>query len=318
MKIEHYLYQLEFKENYGTVGQGSFREGALLRVTFDDEQAGYCDCHPWVELGDAPLSEQLRELKSGKKTPLLERSLYFAKLDAKARQEGRSLFDGLEIPLSHRLVSLSDPLTDLIAEGVTHFKLKTGKNREIEIASMASWVEKNQGIKLRLDFNEKYPREEFLSYWKSMPKQVLNCIDFVEDPYPYDPELWCEDQKVLNIKFAADHAAAQALKRPETAAVIVHKPAVEASPVLTDQTEKLVITTYLDHPLGQMCAAYAAAILKRKYPHQVGFCGLLTHECYKNNPFVDSVRAAGPKLLAPKGTGFGFNELLGGLLWQNC
>jgi len=46
------------------------REGALLRVG-----EGFADVHPWPELGDAPLDEQLALLSHGQTTPLTRRSL---------------------------------------------------------------------------------------------------------------------------------------------------------------------------------------------------------------------------------------------------
>src|SRR5690242_8481054 len=72
------------------------RHGALIRAG-----DGVADVHPWPELGDAPLDEQLALLARGEMTPLTARSLACATLDARARVAGRSLFDGLTIPPSH-------------------------------------------------------------------------------------------------------------------------------------------------------------------------------------------------------------------------
>ncbi len=317
MRIDHHSYQLSYKDNYGTVGPGSIREGMLLRLTFDDGLVGYCDCHPWVELGDWPLSKQLSALRTHQKTPLLECSFRFARLDAEARHEQRSLFIGLEIPPSHRLVSLSDNLAALTIEGFTRFKLKIGKDPEREISTMNVWVKSNPGVKLRLDFNERLTRDDFLGYWTKIPLTLRECIDYLEDPYFYEPEIWQKDQQELGVSFAADHSAVKALQFPKSARVIVHKPAVEVLSQKLDETTQLVITTYLDHPFGQMCAAYTAALLKVQYPRQVGYCGLLSHECYQSDPFIDSVHAVGVHLSPPGGTGFGFNNLLEGLQWQS-
>lgn len=317
MKIEYHRYQLKFKDNFGIIGQGSTREGALLRVTFEDGLMGYCDCHPWSELGDLPLSTQLELLTHPDKTPLLNCSLKFARIDAKARRDQRSVFEGFTIPPSHQLVSLNDSLQRFVAEGITHFKLKVGTDSQNEISVLSSWVDRFPNIKFRLDFNERFNRKLFLGYWDSIPLATRQSIDFVEDPYPFNPKEWSEDQSTLQTNFAADRSAKNALQYPESAQVIIHKPAVEEPPKWIHENTKLVITTYLDHPFGQMCAAYAAAKLKVHFPKQVDFCGLLSHKCYQENPFIEAVNSNGPHLLPSVGTGFGFNSLLEGLVWQN-
>lgn len=318
MKFAFHTYHLHFKADYNTLS--SLREGALLRIIFQDGLIGYCDCHPWVELGDWPLEKQLATLAafdSSPLTPLLECSLKMARFDAEARHRGCSLFEGLTIPLSHRLLTLKDELKDYLTEGFTHFKLKVGKSPEVEISKMRSWLEEDSRVHLRLDFNERLTRNQFLRYWDQIPAALRSRIDFVEDPYPFAPQEWSMDQTALTLPFAADHRATEALHHPESAPVIIHKPAVETTPELTDESIKLVITSYLDHPLGVMGAAYMAAKLKARYPLQVGYCGLLTHHCYQSDPFIDAVSSHGPQLFPPAGTGFGFNTLLREIKWQN-
>src|SRR4029078_6257499 len=65
------------------------REGALLRAG-----DGFADIHPWPELGDEPLEEQLKHVET---LP----ALHYARIDGEARRRGVSLFDGLTIPESH-------------------------------------------------------------------------------------------------------------------------------------------------------------------------------------------------------------------------
>lgn len=308
MQIAYHLYQLHYKENYGTVAQGKTRQGALLRITSEDGLIGYCDCHPWFELGDLPLPEQLSLLAQNQRTPLLECSLEFARLDAEARRDQRSLFEGMTIPPSHQLVDLSANIQELSSQGISHFKLKTGTCPEKEISAMESW----DGVHLRLDFNEKLSRQAFLEYWGKIPLKTKQQIDFVEAPYPYDADAWSKDQEMLGVAFAADRSALKAFAHYH-----VHKPAVEKTPELPDKNVQLVVTSYLDHPLGQMCAAYTAGKLKALYPDQVSYCGLLTHKCYQDDPFIRSVYSVGPQLFPSQGTGFGFDELLKELPWQS-
>ncbi len=317
MNISYHPYQLQYNENYGTLDSARVRQGALLKIDFHDGLTGYCDCHPWEELGDLSVQNQLALLKQNDTTPLLDCSLRFARLDAEARQDHRSLFDGIQIPPSHQIVSLSDDIKKLAEIGITHFKLKLGTQIEKEILTLKSWVEIVPGLKLRPDFNERLSRESFIDYWDKIPFTVKQKIDYIEDPYPYDPIYWSEDQIQLNVSFAADHQAFKALQHSKSAQYIVHKPAVEKPPSLTDSKTQLVITTYLDHPLGQMCAAYTAAKLKAIYPNQVNLCGLLSHKCYQNDPFVHAIHSVGQQLTSPGGTGFGFDTLLKELQWKS-
>ena len=89
--------------------------------------------------------------------------------------------------------------------------------------------------------------------------------------------------------------------------VLVVKPALQDIP----RTEKeIVITSYMDHPIGQFFAAYEAARYGR------GTHGLFTHVLYEPDQFIDAVRADGARLLPPPGTGLGFDGLLENLPWR--
>jgi O-succinylbenzoate synthase len=76
-------------------------------------------------------------------------------------------------------------------------------------------------------------------------------------------------------------------------------------------SREIVVTSYMDHAIGQMFAAQFAAA------HGVtNVCGLFTHVLYEPDPFFERVRAEGPRLLAPEGTGIGFDDLLESLPWK--
>ncbi|MEA2329564.1 MAG: hypothetical protein QOE68_4523, partial [Thermoanaerobaculia bacterium] len=94
--VEFWRYELTPKRRLSSVAADGPRRGALIRVN-----GGYADVHPWPELGDLPLDEQLALLARRETTPLTQCSLEFASIDAAARRDGRSLFDGLTIPPSH-------------------------------------------------------------------------------------------------------------------------------------------------------------------------------------------------------------------------
>ena len=76
------------------------------------------------------------------------------------------------------------------------------------------------------------------------------------------------------------------------------------------------VTSYMDHAIGQMYAAYEAAVLKAKYPDQVRECGLLTHTLFESDEFFEAIESKGPKLMAPGGSGLGFDDQLDRLSWK--
>jgi O-succinylbenzoate synthase len=240
---------------------------------------GFADLHPWPELGDQTIEEQLELLKRGEPGQQTRASLRFAALDGEARRRGVSLFAGLTIPESHW--PGVEPLP-----GFDTVKLKG-------LDSLPP------NVRLRFDFNATLTAAEFLRVAESLPKER---VDFVEDPCPYDERVWAELRRTSGIRLALDRGSGKA-------DVIVHKPALGLDfPVHDD----VVVTSYMDHPIGQFAAALVAAT------HRVNHrCGLFTHVLYEPDAFIERIRADGARLLAPEGTGFGFDDLLDGLSWTS-
>lgn len=261
-----YLYTLRLR-------RGGTREGALLRV--DD---GFADVHPWPELGDAPLDEQLALLRRGETTQVTRASLHLAALDGEARRRAVSLFDGLAIPLSHWPGNDPPEGFDTIkTKGVTGFP---------------------PDVKIRIDFNARLAPEEFLAIARTLPGER---IDFIEDPCPYDGIVWRDLRERTGLRLALDRFDGDA-------DVLVHKPALHTT---WPNHQDVVVTSYMDHPVGQFGAAYIAAT------HDVNpRCGLFTHVLYEPDPFIERIETDGARLLPPRDTGIGFDDLLQGLPWK--
>lgn len=259
---------------------GVVREGALLRVN-----DGFADVHPWPGLGDAPLDEQLALLARGETTPLTRASLRCAAVDGDARRRGVSLFDGLTIPLSHW--PGADP------------------PEEFDTVKLKSVDRIPDRVRLRLDFNARLTPEEFVEIARALPRER---IDFVEDPCPYDEHVWRDLHERTAIRLAADFLPTAGCQLP-TALVRIHKPARDLDwPSHND----VVVTSYMDHAIGQFFAAYVAAT------HEVNpRCGLMTHVLYEPDAFFDHIERDGARLLPPRGTGLGFDELLERLPWKS-
>jgi O-succinylbenzoate synthase len=263
-------YTLKPRRSLSALAGARPREGALLRVG-----DGFADVHPWPELGDAPLDEQLALLARGETTPLTRRSLWFAS------QWRRDLFAGLTIPRSHW--PGSDP-----PEGFDTAKIKMPGGTLPD------------GYRLRLDFNN--DAEAFARAAPSLPRER---IDFVEDPCPYDAVRWREIRE-SGFRLALDRIVAPASRRPDrrrpaAVDVLVVKPAVEDIP---DTELPIIITSYMDHPIGQLHAAYVAANSRET-------CGLVTHVLYENDPFIERMQIKDARLIPPN-----FTDLLEALPWK--
>jgi O-succinylbenzoate synthase len=253
------------------------RRGALIR-----SERGFADVHPWPELGDQPLETQLDLLRSGQTTALTRRSLELARIDGDARERRVSLFAGLEIPRSHWPGSEPPPGFD------------TAKIKSIDRIP--------ERVRLRIDFNARLRPEEFLLIAEGLP---IERVDFVEDPCPYDGGTWSALREQTHLRLALDRFHAE-----EGVDVLVVKPAIQEIP---ETQKEIVITSYMDHPIGQFGAAYIAALNAERVSPR---CGLFTHVLYERNAFSELIRSDGSRLLPPEGTGIGFDVLLEGLPWK--
>lgn len=253
-------YTLKPRRPLSALAGAAPREGALLRAG-----DGFADIHPWPELGDAPLDEQLTRLARGETTSLTRRSLWFASIWK------RDLFDGLTIPRSHW--PGSDP-----PEGFDVAKVKMPGSLPAR-------------VRLRLDFNAN--GGAFARLAPSLPRER---IDFIEDPCPYDAATW-RAIRDRGFRLALDRQLAT-----EGVDVLVVKPAVQDVP---DVGIPIIITSYMDHPIGQLHAAYVAANSKET-------CGLVTHVLYEDDPFIERMKISADARLIPPD----FTDLLEALPWK--
>ncbi len=310
------------------------RSGTLLRFEFDELCAGYADCFPWPELGDLELNLQLKHLRNGILTPLTQRSVYFARIDAEARSRGVSLFDGLEIPPSHALVtdftSLSSEFIRRAAEtGFRILKIKAGRNPKDEATTLlhlaASGVLAHSQIKLRLDFNSALNLRSFNDFLDAMGS-ALEYLDFIEDPIPFDALLWTTLQRTWRIRLALDRISESELGNipPGCVSVLVIKPAIQNVTPMVQEARRLqtsiLFTSYLDHPLGQLCAAWTAAKTQKDLAGSAGpaieSAGLLSQCAYVDHAATAFIGQSGSTMIPPTGAGFGMGEWLENLDWQ--
>ena len=100
---------------------------------------------------------------------------------------------------------------------------------------------------------------------------------------------------------------------------MVIKPAVDEPFLLGEAAlshqQRVILTSYMDHPIGQTFAAWEAARLELQFPGLVGLCGLQTHHLFEPNEFSEALGPWSPDFTPPAGTGLGFDDFLDAQPW---
>ncbi len=315
MKVSFHHYTLTFRKSKIGCSSQTKREGALLKFEFEEGITGFSDCHPWHELGDLPLENQIRGLSEGRLTPLTRSSLALARIDGEARAKKMCLLETSRLPVSHYLVPDLHEITkldlqELSDHGYTHLKIKVGQQPNEEARQLLALFE-DSPFMLRLDFNERLTHSTFQVFCNEIIP-LFEHIDFIEDPFPFDPKKWAAIQ-TQGWRLAADRQAGLAGGCVEAAAVISIKPALKLQ---TDwekwPDQEKIFTGYLGHPLDQLAAAYMAMT---NDPFGCSVHGLLAHTVYLPSDFSRQLPWNTPFFKPVKGTGFGFDQELTDLNW---
>lgn len=289
-------------------GKDEEREGMLIRVE-GEEAWGYADCHPWHEHGEPSLDMLRQMLSIGREHHLLSQAITFARLDAEARGNKVSLFQGLTVPKSHLLIEIDkveSSLDEIVALGVTLIKLKLIGHESVQLKALAASLQQ-RGIRLRLDFNSHLTPHEADLFLEKI-KGVLSLVDLIEDVCPYDKTAWEMLSKKYGVTLAVDFEAPD---EPHHFPII-YKPC-SRPPKNTLIAKRVIVTSSLGHPVGQLMAAYAAATMPNAEKEHAG---LLSHLVYEENTFSRRLKIEGGRLVPPQGTGFGYDDLLEALPWQ--
>jgi len=150
---------------------------------------------------------------------------------------------------------------------------------------------------------------QFLEMWGAL-EPWRNRIEFVEDPCPFSEAVWREIEDRTGCPLALDRWDEIASEHW----IRVVKPGIQGE---WRGNGDVVFTSYMDHPIGQLFAAWCAAREAAMRPERVLVCGLVTHHLFDPvDPFVAALGSAQPVLTPPAGTGLGFDELLENLPWE--
>ncbi|MEI7955678.1 MAG: hypothetical protein WCJ66_10965 [Verrucomicrobiota bacterium] len=306
-------YRLKTRSYLNAVSTRREFEGALIRVG-----DGFGCIHPWPELGDPPLAKCLADLVGGQRWPLVRRALRCTEYDAAARSHEESLFEEMTVPASHATLPQADnaQIARAVDAGFAVIKLKCGRQLAQEAALLESMAAEFPALRWRLDFNESLSPEAITDFLTGLTAATRQAIDFVEDPCPFAAATWAELHRCTGVELAVDQEAA-----PLSAAaqVLIIKPAIDEPFLLAEAAlrnrQRVVLTSYMDHPLGQAFAAWEAARLDLQFPGLPGVCGLQTHHLFEPDAFSEALGPWVPGFQAPAGTGLGFDDLLEALPW---
>lgn len=306
-------YQLKSQGFLNTLSRRRTFDGVLLRIN-----GGYGCIHPWPELGDPSIDQCLKDLRGGAQRSIVRRALRCVEYDRVARVFEHSLFDEMEVPTSHATLPQHHSAQVDLAQthGFGCVKLKMSDSIASEAIFLNQMVREYTGLRWRLDFNESLDRSTFLDFWKLLNDETKQHLDFIEDPLPYSKSIWRELSQDAGVCFAVDKEAST---QTESAKVMVIKPAVDEPFLLAEAAlhhqQRVILTSYMDHPVGQVFAAWEAARLSLQFPGLVEVCGLQTHHLFEKNSFSEELGEWRPEFKVPSGYGLGFEDQLEALTW---
>lgn len=306
-------YRLKARGFLNAVSNRREFEGALIRI-----DGGYGCIHPWPELGDPPLEKCLADLAGARRWPIVKRAIRCAEYDRVARRFEHSLFEEMEVPESHATLSVArvEGVARAVEAGFSVIKLKAGSNPAAEAGFLDEMAAEFPGVKWRLDFNESMEPDAAADFLTRLKDATRAAIDFVEDPCPYSDTAWAGLHRRTRVRLAVDRESSPL---SATAQVMVIKPAIDEPLLLGEAAlrhgQRVVVTSYMDHPLGQAFAAWEAARLGLQFPGLVGLCGLQTHHLFEPDAFTEMLGPWSPVFQPPAGNGLGFDDLLDALPW---
>jgi len=311
----YWHYRLKSRKTLNSRSARQEFEGVLLK----DSEGGHACIHPWPELGDPSLLRCIEDLNGPRRRAIVRRALRCLEMDGAARSVDDPLFEDLEVPASHATLVVRDKedVSQAVDAGFTTAKLKCGANLPVERAFLTAMTAAHPALKWRLDFNEAGDPDDLAEWLAEMPAETRGLIEFVEDPCEYSEAKWRDIYKKTRVPLAVDRESAP---NQTAAQVIVIKPAIDEPWLLAEAAQgsgqRVVVTSYMDHPLGQAFAAWEAGRLALQFPDLVGVCGLQTHHLFEPDAFTEALGPWKPDFQPAPGKGLGFDDLLGKLPWK--
>jgi len=291
--MEYCPYRLRCVQPLNAVHAAPEIRGFLVRA-----EGGVACLQSWPALGEPAVEDVLRDFIGKRSLAMSRQAWRCCRLDGEARKAGVQLLDGRAVPESHFPLG---PEGGSVPAGFTAVKVKAGK----DFAQLRrTLTELRSALRVRLDFNETLDEGEFRRGWRELAAHHSR-IDFVEDPVPYDEKVWRVLEEELGCRLAVDRCSGEA------PFLRIWKPARNA----WHGEREIVVTSNMDHPVGQSFAACRAADLADRL--DLAGCGLVTHGLFEPaDPFVCRMGSPTPDFPHVGGTGLGFDDLLEELPWE--
>lgn len=295
------MYELHASHQLNKKSQQQSVNGFLLKR--DD---GFGCVQPWECFGHASLLEHWHACKEGRETeyPLLMQALACAKIDSASRHHGVSWWLNRDVPDSHATVTDFDSQAEeALKRGFNTWKCK------VDMASLTQieMILRNYTqIRLRLDFNETGHVIKLTEWLQSLSMSHRRRIELIEDPVPFDENLWNDLSHTWELDLAVDRDYLKYSSR--SMCLPVWKPAWSGQ--LSVSNSKMIVTSAMDHPVGQAWAAFCAAESK-----VTNLCGLRTDHLFEVNAFSELMGEWNPAWPMISGMGMGFDQQLENLPW---
>ncbi|SHJ33918.1 O-succinylbenzoate synthase [Rubritalea squalenifaciens DSM 18772] len=317
MRSDIYIHHYELVSRFGLNSRSdrTRHKGVLIKIG-----DGVGCIHPWRELGDPSLEELIEDLRKGRFfRPLVRSAIKCAMVDGRARSQGVSVFDKVEVPRSHAtIVGGSERIEEAVAAGFEVVKMKAGRRVAEEVELLNAMHERYPNLRWRLDFNNVLDGGGIRAFIKSLNESLRVKIDFLEDPCEVNDRDWAGIRSLYGIPLAVDRKVEEARGQFTYA---IAKPALDDITPLCARAMiegwELVFTSYMDHPIGQCYAAWCSGkVEKRFYGLEDPVAGLMTHGLFEPDAFIERMGDPSPQWQSPGGTGFGFDDLLEDVKWE--
>ena len=280
--VKFHKYSLSFVNPPNARTPSSKIKGALIMIN-----GGYGCIQPWPTLGDKNLEYHLDSILSETPSEIAQAAIKCCMIDSEARKNKFNLFESIKIPKHHLTLNHHeyDELNTSLLNQFTHIKLKSDNNYNSTIKIMNELMEFN----FRIDFNNSLTPDQLIGFCDSLSRDLIERIDFIEDPFPYDQKLWNEYQDRTGINFALDRGPYNADKG---FSVRVWKPLITPK---VESNSPICITHNMDHELGRRYAIYCASVSK----------------------YCDDIHGTGEFNANNNGHGLGMDEYLKSLSWND-
>lgn len=283
-----------------------YEYGALIKLIDENRNWGVADLKPWPSLGDLTLQKEIET-----EGPLFQRSLFLAQEDLDARKNKISLLKNKPVENNWLVTNFNN--TDNLKNLSGTIKIKCNQQTD-QLLSFLDQLDLND-VKLRLDFNGSLDQVEFDRFLHSLPKQILQKIEYIEDPTSELITEWLQWNKLIPL--AVDFAQGDILQNEKLWSYLIIKPARQDAKSLQSfcqqNRKKYTLTSSMDHPVG---FAHGLRLAQEMAENKSGF---LTLDVYEENDFSTYLSVCGNKVnftdLALNDFGIGMTKALEKLKW---